>query len=168
MTKIVQILIICLAISGCSLFGPNYVQPDVKSEANWSSGTSNTNESSTVMADTAWWKQFNDPVLNRMIEQALNNNNNIQIGIGNILQASAQLEKAHMAWVPTIDLGGGGFTGQSFNQSITPENPALSNFPVSNTMNFNGSFVGFMPSYSLNIFQTIKNQDISKLNLKML
>ena len=167
MIKLWQIILVLCTLSGCSLLGPDYVKPDVKPDANWNSAKSNTNESSNIMSDTAWWQQFNDPTLNEMMTVALKNNNNIQVAIGNILQASAQLEKAHMAWVPTINVAGSAFTGQSFNQNITPTNPLLSNIPMQNNMAFNGSFVGFVPSYSLNIFQIIKNQDVAKLNLKM-
>ncbi len=175
LTKILQTqknkLMICLPIitliSGCSIFGPKYTKPDVKPPQDWNSGKSNTQESASMISDTAWWKQFNDPDLNNMIEIALKNNNQIQVAIGNISQAAAQLHKVQMSWVPTINLGGGGYNGQSFNQSITPTNPALSQYTTSNQMNFNGSFVGFMPSYSINIFQTLKNQEAAGLNLKM-
>ena len=166
-----KMMSICLPIiilmTGCSIFGPKYTKPDVKPPQDWNSGKSNTQESGSLMSDTAWWKQFNDPDLNNMIETALKNNNQIQVAIGNISQAAAQLHKVQMSWVPTTNLGGGGYTGQSFNQSITPTNPALSQYTTSNQMNFNGSFIGFMPSYTINIFQTLKNQEAAGLNLKM-
>ena len=109
MIKLQQIttLLFILSITSCSLLGPDYTKPDVKPSANWNSGLSNTTESSSIISGIAWWQQFNDPTLNKMIDISLQNNNNIQIAIGNILQASAELEKVHMAWVPTINLGGG-------------------------------------------------------------
>ncbi len=153
------------AISGCSLLGPDYVKPNINTPSDWSSANSNTNESG--ISDTAWWHQFNDPVLNDMIHQALMNNNNIQVAIGNIMQAKAQLQKAQMAWVPTIYMGGGGFVGQSFNQTTTMQNPALATVPTTSNMSFDGAFGGFAPIYSLNIFSLIKNQDVADLNVKM-
>ena len=162
-----NIAIIAALISGCGLLGPNYKKPNVGAPSDWNSGKSNTAESATLMSDTAWWTQFNDPVLNQMIVEALANNNNIQVAIGNIYQAKAQLEKVKMSWVPTITMGGGGLVGQTFNQSITPDNAALSNFATTNSQNFNAAYGGFMPVYSFNIFQLIKREDVAKLNLKM-
>ena len=164
MIKLKQISIAFLAcgIAGCHLTDSHYVKPEVNAPLDWNSGQSNSN--AVAMADMAWWKQFNDPVLNNMIEQALANNNNIQVAIGNIEQAQAQLEKAQRAWVPTASVMGGGFTGESFNQSLTPNTTSSSATP---NMDFHGAFVGFVPSYSLNVFQILKNQEMAKANLKI-
>ena len=43
----------------------------------------------------------------------------------------------------------------------------LSAVPIANTQDFNRAYAGFTPSYSFNIFQNIKNEDVAKLNLKM-
>lgn len=162
-----NLVLLTLALAGCSLLGPDYSRPDVNAPASWNSLNSGNASESANISDTAWWKQFNDPMLNDMIDQALKNNNNIQVAIGNISQAQAQLEKAHMAWVPTISFGGGGAIGQSFNQSISPSNSAFNNFSTTNSQDFNAAFAGFVPSYSLNVFQIIKSEDMAKLNVKM-
>lgn len=144
-------------VAGCSLLGPDYTRPNVDAPNKFThQGNQAILESSSLMSDTAWWQQFNDPTLNEMIDIALKNNNNIQVAIGNIAEARAQLERAQMAWVPTIGLQGGGFVGQQFNSSTPP-----------NSTNFNGSYAALTPMYSLNIFRIIKTQDMAKLNIKM-
>ena len=164
--KLLNVLLVSGIVSGCGLLGPDYKKPDIDTPSNWNSGHSNVNESSPLMSDIAWWEQFKNPELNEMIHQALLNNNNIQIAIGNIAQAQASLKKAQMAWVPTINFGGSAYVGQSLNQNFTPTG-SLSGFPVANTQDFNGAYAGFTPSYSFNIFQNIKNEDVAKLNLRM-
>ncbi len=164
--KLLNIVLLAGILSGCGLLGPDYKEPNINEPSDWNSGKSNISESGVLMSDTAWWEQFDDPQLNEMIHQALVNNNNIQVAIGNIAQAEAQLKKAQMAWVPTINMSGSGFVGQSFNQNFTPAG-ALSGVPIASTQSFNGAYAGFTPSYSLNIFANIKADEVAKLNLKM-
>ncbi len=37
-----------------------------------------------------WWLQFNDPVLNNLIEESLANNSNIELAMSNVAIATAQ------------------------------------------------------------------------------
>jgi multidrug efflux system outer membrane protein len=155
--------LITTLIAGCSLLGPDYKQPNVETPQNWAHNThNNIDNAQTNFSDTSWWKKFNDPVLDDMIEQALKNNNNIQVAIGNINVASAQLKQTNMAWVPVIDLGASASTGQALN--ITGVPPTV-NSPPANTYNFNFYNAGLIPAYSLNIMKQIKQSDMAKLNL---
>jgi NodT family efflux transporter outer membrane factor (OMF) lipoprotein len=160
---------ITISFTACSLFGPEYKKPTIDTPANWNNESMPENKvkiSGENISDTAWWTKFNDPVLNQLIIDALAHNNNLQMAIGNIMAAKADLEKSKMAWVPTVNLGGAGLVGQGFNQSLSSNNPGFSNFnPGSN--NIYGAFGGFMPVYSFNILQNLKATDIAKLNLSM-
>ena len=73
-----------------------------------------------------------------------------------------------MGWVPTMSLGAVGFTGQAFNPGYnnTSGNSMLSGANLNNPQNFDGYAAGFIPSYSLNVFSQIKQQEIGKLNLE--
>lgn len=75
------------------MVGPNYSTPKSSVEAQWveSSVVGGTSQSA---ADALWWKQFRDPVLNRLIEIAYQNNPTLQIAGVKILQARAQLNGA--------------------------------------------------------------------------
>ena len=74
--KLLNVLLVSTIVCGCSLLGPDYKKPNVDIPSNWNSGHSNTTESGILMSDTAWWEQFHDPQLNKMIHEALVNNNN--------------------------------------------------------------------------------------------
>ena len=80
-----------------------------KFTAKWSAEDKNIHIESTNLAEMAWWKKFNDPQLNQLIESALQNNNNLQMAMGNILQAQASLKKIQMGWLPTVSMGEGWF-----------------------------------------------------------
>ena len=89
--KIKQIILVAASgiLTGCGLLGPDYVKPQVNSPQKWSADDKNIHIESTNLAEMAWWKKFNDPQLNQLIESALQNNNNLQMAMGNIMQAQA-------------------------------------------------------------------------------
>lgn len=164
---------ICLGMSSfllasCALLGPDYVEPKLDSPVVWNSKDHHAVIESADLPDMAWWKKFNDPVLNQLIESALIENNNLQVAMGNLIQAQASLKQVQMNWVPNINLGGIGFVGQTFNPGFqnTSNNP---NFTLTqnNPQNFNGYGVGLIPTYTLNVFNQIKQGQIAKLNLAM-
>ncbi len=156
-------------LAGCALLGPKYSEPQLNNPNNWSSQDAHVKVESNNITDLAWWKKFNDPQLNQLIESALSNNNNLQVAMGNLLQAQASLKQVEMNWVPTIGIGGAGFTGQSFNPGFqnTSGYPLLNNVSQNNPQNFSGYGAGFIPSYTLNVFSQIKQGEIAKLNLEM-
>lgn len=153
----------CIAamLTSCSLLGPDYKQPNVETPQAWAHN-SNLANAQLNLSDTNWWEKFNDPVLNNLINLALENNNNIQMAIGNINAASAQLKQVNMAWVPLIDLGGSVTTGQALNLNGIPP---VGGVPVANTSDFTFYQAGVVPIYSLNIMKQIKQADMAKVNL---
>ena len=77
MKKIISILFLITVISSC-MVGPKYTRPEMKSMKSWSTKSSFLD---TVAADSItnlkWFKLFNDPVLNKLINQALAGNYNM-------------------------------------------------------------------------------------------
>jgi NodT family efflux transporter outer membrane factor (OMF) lipoprotein len=100
-----------------------------------------------------WWLQAHDPVLNQLIDEALNNNNQIQAAKSTIVQAQAQLKAAHLAWLPSLDLAASGYGGKGWDTQFTPEASALQGVapPNQSNLRLHGSYLGFVPSYSLNV-----------------
>lgn len=64
---------------------------------------------SAVQPATAdgWWKSFNDPQLDRLIEQTLNNNPNLEQAGARLREAQAQLQAAHAGQLPRVNLDAG-------------------------------------------------------------
>lgn len=78
-----------LAFAGC-MVGPNFQPPKATVSANWlESEDSRVSSASATYRD--WWKAFNDPVLDRLIERAYRENLTIQSAGVRVLQARAQL-----------------------------------------------------------------------------
>ena len=68
------ILSVSFLLPGC-MVGPNYEQPMVESPGAWQI----TPKEAADTANTAWWEQFQDPVLNGLINTALLENKDVRI-----------------------------------------------------------------------------------------
>lgn len=54
-----------------------------------------------------WWKKFNDPVLDSLIAQGINNNFNVLTAIIRMKMADAQIKQASAGFYPNISLSAG-------------------------------------------------------------
>ena len=82
-------MILILFISGCAV-GPDFVRPDAPAEEKWID--TDLPQIKTEPADlTDWWKVFNDPLLDSLIETAYRQNLPLQIAGLRIMEARAQL-----------------------------------------------------------------------------
>ena len=157
-----------LFLSGCGLMGPTYQKPDVGNLDAFRSNTSGIQvESGVNLSDVSWWTKFDDGTLNDLIDQALEHNNNIQMAIGNIAVAEAQLKQVHMGWIPTLNLGGTAGVGQVFGFNNGIQGPSAGFLPNQPNANFNFYSAGLIPTYSLNVFQLIKQGDAASANLEI-
>jgi outer membrane protein, multidrug efflux system len=172
MLKSIYVLCLAFSIAGCALMGPNYQSPSANAVTNHLQLNRDDNllvQNSINLPELSWWQKFQDPQLNRLIAQVLANNNTLQIALANLTQAQATLKKVQMQWVPNIIAGAAGFGGQSFSPSFTnnSNNPALDSLTPSGSQGFSGYGVGFVPSYTLNIFSQLKQGEIAKLNIEL-
>jgi multidrug efflux system outer membrane protein len=100
MRRLIVILYTILLV-GC-MVGPNYSRPSIKApdiyryEAKDAANTVNT----------AWWEQFHDPVLNKLISEALANNKNVKIAAANIEQAIGVLIQTRSPLFPQLSYSG--------------------------------------------------------------
>lgn len=115
-----------LGLSGCLSVGPDYTKPTLNLPANWV-------EVNSVLPGSSqdglrmWWRSFNDPLLDRLVEQALERNQDIGIALARLRQARAERVQTASAYGPTISGGGAGearrtseaLTGQVGGESRT-------------------------------------------------
>lgn len=109
--------------------------------------TANNNSQLDNLSNFAWWREFNDSQLNKLIDSALINNNDIDLATKNIAIAQAQLNQIELLWIPGINL----FAGFS-------QNPAFGN---------PGVFFGLQPTYITNLFTTYYAQKQAKYDLQL-
>jgi multidrug efflux system outer membrane protein len=103
MRALVVVVAIALALCGCT-FGPDYARPKVDAPAAFRYEPSAV----TQTANTEWWKQYGDPVLDALIAEALAANWNVQIAAANIMQSTALLTQARSSLFPQVGYGASG------------------------------------------------------------
>jgi multidrug efflux system outer membrane protein len=88
---------VLLGLGGC-LLGPNYVRPTVETPATYRFTATETAE----VANTAWWEQFQDPVLNDLIAEALANNKDVKIAAARVDQFLGQFVTTRAGLFPQL------------------------------------------------------------------
>lgn len=81
MRKIAVISLVAFILSGC-MIGPHYQRPKVDTPESWRFEEKEARD----VANTAWWEQFEDPILNELIHTALKENKDLKIATARIEQ----------------------------------------------------------------------------------
>lgn len=82
-------LLAFLLLSSCKV-GPDYVRPPTETAAQWLEAEDQRLKT-TSTKDQDWWKTFNDPILNKLIDRAYHDNLSIRVAGVRVLEARAQL-----------------------------------------------------------------------------
>src|SRR5262245_54614996 len=129
-----------LAFAGC-MVGPNYQRPKTAVSGNWlDSGDPRVSGDSATYRE--WWKAFDDPVLDRLIEHAYRENLTLRVAGVRVLQARAQLGIAIGEIYPQTQQAFGSVT---YNR--TSERAALGAATRGNAFNFWQSQIGAQASW---------------------
>lgn len=91
-------LIWLIVLAGCTV-GPNYKAPENDVTDNW---TAENDVASSETPATEWWKIFEDPLLDKYIGLAIENNYDILTAESNILQARALRQVAAASFWPQV------------------------------------------------------------------
>lgn len=118
------ILAIVLAVlSGCAV-GPDYIRPQPPGIDEWIE--SEDPRIKSAPADlAAWWKRFNDPVLDTLIERAFRQNLSLRMAGIRILEARAQLGIAVGNQYPQLQQLRGDTTAYGLSENAANTIPAI-------------------------------------------
>lgn len=98
--------ILVVVVAACAPVGPEFVKPQVTLPAEWSvAGESGL--VSSPLEQPQWWRVFNDPVLDHLVELAWQQNNSLEIAGLRVLEARAQLGIAQGNQYPQSQLAAG-------------------------------------------------------------
>jgi NodT family efflux transporter outer membrane factor (OMF) lipoprotein len=100
---IISGLIISAALAGCAV-GPDYVAPKTEMTP-FHNTQAVANRQTTLPAPKLdiWWTGFNDPMLETIVQRALDQNLDLQAAIARVAQSRAAAQAAGAALLPTID-----------------------------------------------------------------
>jgi multidrug efflux system outer membrane protein len=85
MRNLLAVSFISLILSGC-MVGPDYQRPTVETPATWRVEEKTAQD----LANTAWWRQLDDPVLDELINTAIRENKDLLIATARVDQFAAQ------------------------------------------------------------------------------
>jgi outer membrane protein, multidrug efflux system len=123
MRKLIWSLSYLIILTGC--LRPHYTPQYVRVPEQW---RIEADEGSTL-CNQRWWEQFQDIVLDGLIETALRNNQDLQIAISRVFEYYARLGVTHAALYPTVN-GNASYT-RTQSSLVTlgspPENMRINN-----------------------------------------
>jgi len=93
-------LILAVSLTGC-MVGPDYRRSAVDTPPAYRYEIKDAQKT----ANTAWWQQFGDPVLDDLIAQALANNKDVAIAAANIEQSTGALTQVRSSVFPQVSYG---------------------------------------------------------------
>ena len=120
--RLLAVLWIIILLGGC-MVGPDYKPPELDVPAAFiyedkaARGTTNM----------SWWEQFQDPVLDGLITEALACNRGIKIAAANMEQAAAVLLQARAPLFPQLGYSGKSARERISENSISPYSSLLQN-----------------------------------------
>jgi len=112
-----------LLYSSCMVVGTDYSSPDMITPDSWHQSLSSDLNSGSSSLDS-WWRKFNDPTLNRLIQTARESNRSLAISYERINEARAALGASRSQLFPTVDFGGSVTRGRTSQNMGTPSPPA--------------------------------------------
>jgi multidrug efflux system outer membrane protein len=98
------VALIVLFLSGCAAVGPDYAPPKTPVPARWQGAPDSGARDAAVLAQ--WWQQFNDPVLDGLIADALAANTDLATTRAKLREARARRDLARAGLGPSVTVSG--------------------------------------------------------------
>ena len=129
---------VALTLTGCAV-GPHYSKPALSVNESWS-GTGTPQISAQPATDPAWWKAFNDPVLEQLIQLAYKQNLTLRVTGLRIMEARAMLGIATGNQYPQTQQAVAGVNGVGLPNNIANKPPVFSRYYASDQLGLNVSW----------------------------
>lgn len=160
-----------LTLSACTTLGPDYKQPDIEWLNNWQPslyGQIDDNPAETESDLTFWWRVFDDPVLNELIETAKQKNPTLRIAGLRILENRAILGIADSSLYPQAQQISSSINYVNSQQSGSSDSSIISyqaGLGIGWELDFWGRFGRAIESADANFFASIANQQAAQVLL---
>lgn len=97
-----------LMMGGCAAVGPDYEMPDKQVSSQWHAPFDHglANEPLDQKALSRWWRTLNDPVLSRLMDQAVADNLDLKEARARVREARARRGMEEAGLFPSVDASG--------------------------------------------------------------
>ena len=110
------IIVGLFCLVACAPVGPEFVRPDTPANPAWLEAELDEFDTNTPEL-AEWWKQLDDPVLDRLIDAAIASNNNLRIAGLRVLESQANLNIATGLQWPQVQVAVGDATAVGASES---------------------------------------------------
>jgi NodT family efflux transporter outer membrane factor (OMF) lipoprotein len=137
-------LLSSVTLAGCAV-GPDYATPTIALPAAW--GNAKTTQAPKPANLAQWWRRLNDPVLNDLVEQAVQGNLDVATAKAKIREARAMQRETVGALFPSLT----GSDSAARNQVSSNSGGSSSASPATTSV-YNQFQAGFDASWELDVF----------------
>ena len=95
------VLAVVMTLAGCVHLAPDYKRPAIELPAGWAGLAGR----SAATLGAPWWKFYGDVQLDRLVEEALAHNADLQLAVARVDEARALLGETRSGQFPTVDAG---------------------------------------------------------------
>ena len=162
-------LVLGLALTGCTMVGPDFERPEAPYLGSWSRGAGlpidkKTGFTTRSEAVNDWWTLFKDPVLTAFINEAYRDNLELEAAGVRIYQARAQLGIARGELFPQQQQGNLSYRGFEFSSNNSLVQEIRQFIPIDNK--FNTYSAGFDAGWEIDIWGKLRrNVQSAEANL---
>jgi multidrug efflux system outer membrane protein len=136
MNKTILSLVVLMLVAGCAV-GPDYRRPGVDTPKAWRVEEKEAKD----LANTAWWGQFEDPVLDELIRTALKESYDLRIATARVEEYVGQYWVGRSGLFPQISGSASAGRARSSEEGMSPVLTSATKNPVdSYQAAFNGNW----------------------------
>ncbi len=128
------------------MVGPHYQRPTLDTPSSLGIFFAQNEGADKVVVDLlAWWKSFQDPILNNLLDEAAANNQDVVLAAGRVEEARANVAGTHSNRFPVVDATGSAAktrTSENAKKLIAGANPIAKDFQVGLNASYEIDFWG--------------------------
>jgi multidrug efflux system outer membrane protein len=143
------------ALQGCAP-GPNYSRPQLAVPSQWTAPAARGTLPGIEPETNLWWKSFQDPELDSLIERAVAANYDLKLATARVLEARAARGGAQSGFFPQVSEDAAGTHFRQFTATVIPssgDKSGLAPPPTFETNNYRGAVDA---SWELDLFGRIR------------
>src|SRR5437867_8087054 len=133
-------------LAACAGLKPDYTKPAVDLPAGWRDAPAD----GVQARDARWWKVYGDPVLDRLVDEALAHNANVVLAIARVDEAGAALSAASADQRPQVNA-----SANRGRTRVSQRGPTL--LPPGVNPEFNDTQVAVGVSYEIDLWGRLRN-----------
>jgi multidrug efflux system outer membrane protein len=99
--RILALAAVTTLLFGCMTVGPDYRRPKIDTPDLW------PGEKTAASVPAEWWRSYNDPVLDAMVDEALAHNSDLALAVARLDEARAQFGLARADQFPGVTANAG-------------------------------------------------------------